>query len=234
MIRINLLPQKRSRRAAAGAASVRGGMVQPAAPASGQLYLAIGALVLAGGAVFLGIDRPRRSRLNALEEKNDEVQGEIKKLRADMAGSNGEPSCEELRAKDEDAKQRAEGINRLLATKVVPAHMMHELGEILKQGHQPTMTEEWIRRTGPNGDPNKKLDLAWDPSNVWLTGFTDKDSTFTLEGGAQTEKDVTELALRLDASVYFSNVGIAGVERVLDRDSGRPFSKFTITGKVAY
>ena len=234
MIRINLLPQKRSRRAAAGAGAVRGGMAQPVAPSSGQLYLAIGALVLAAGAVFLGIDRPRRSRLNALHDKNDEVQGEIKKLRVEMAGSNGELSCDELRAKDDDAKQRAEGINRLLATQVVPANVMHELGEILTPYHQPTMTAAWARSTGTGGNPNKKFDPTWDPSHIWLTGFTDKDGTFTLEGGAQAENDVTQLALRLDASVYFSNVSPAGGERVADRDSGLNYYKFTITGKVAY
>jgi len=151
-----------------------------------------------------------------------------------MAGSNGEPSCDELHAKEDDAKKRAEGINRLMATKVVPANLLHELGEILTPNHVPTMTEAWAKRTGTGGDPNKKLDLTWDPAHVWLTGFTDKEGKFTLEGGAQAESDVTQLAKRLDASAYFSDVSPAGGERVADRDSGLNYYKFTITGKVAY
>jgi hypothetical protein len=206
----------------------------PSAPPSGQLYLAIGALVLLAGVVFLGIDRPKRSRLSALKEKNSDVSAEIQKTRKEMAGSNGEPSCDEIKAKEDDAKLRAEGINRLMATKVVPANVLHELGQILTPNQLPTMTEDWAKKTGNGGDPNKKLDLTWDPSHVWLTGFTDKDGTFTLEGGAQAESDVTQLAKRLDASSYFSNVSPSGGERVADRDSGLNYYKFTITGKVAY
>lgn len=236
MIKINLLPQKRGRRGAQAPAPGPGGrgMMAPAAPSSGQLYLAIGALVLVAGAVFLGIDRPKRSRLGALKEKNTDVTAEIQKTRKEMAGGSGEPSCDELKAKEDDAKQRAEGINRLMATKIVPANVLHELGEILTPGHQPAMTDEWSRKTGNNGDPNKKIDPTWDPNHVWLTGFTDKDGTFTLEGGAQAESDVTQLAKRLDASAYFSNVSPSGGERVADRDSGLNYYKFTITGKVAY
>jgi len=237
MIKINLLPQKRGRRGAqvqAPGPGGRGAMMAQTGPASGQLYLAIGALVLVAGVVFLGFDRPKRSKLSALKEKNADTTAEIQKTRKEMAGSNGEASCDELKAKEDDAKQRAEGINRLMATKAVPANVLHELGEILKPNHLPTMTEDWAKKVGNGGDPNKKLDLTWDPSHIWLTGYTDKDGTVTIEGGAQADSDVTQLAKRLDASAYFSNVAQAGGERTVDRDSGMPYVKFTITGKVAY
>jgi hypothetical protein len=118
----------------------------------------------------------------------------------------------------------------------VPANVLQELGEILTTNHLPTMTEEMAKRTG-NGnesDPNRRYDLAWDPTHVWLTGFTDNNGTFKLEGGAQGEGDITQLSKRMQASVYFDNVAPSQEERVSDRETGIAYYKFTITGKVAY
>lgn len=94
------------------------------------------------------------------------------------------------------------------------------------------MTRETAQRT--DSDPNRRLDLAWDPTHVWLTSYKDKDGKFTLQGGASAEVDVTQLAKRLQASVYFIDVAPSSEERVADRDSGIDYYKFTITGKVAY
>jgi hypothetical protein len=98
------------------------------------------------------------------------------------------------------------------------------------------MTEDMIKRTGngPESDPNKRFQPDWDPSHVWLSGFTDSNGDFKLEGGAATESDITQLAKRLAASVYFADVIPAGGERVADPQTGATFYRFTITGKVVY
>ena len=116
------------------------------------------------------------------------------------------------------------------------AHVLHELGKIMTPNQLPTMTEDMARRTGAGleSDPNKRFQLDWDPNHVWLLGYTDTDGVFKLEGGAQAESDVTQLAKRLAASVYFLDVSPAGGERVADATSGLNYYKFTITGKVAY
>jgi hypothetical protein len=87
---------------------------------------------------------------------------------------------------------------------------------------------------GPDSNPNRRFDLAWDPTHVWLLSYVDESGAFTLEGGAQAEVDVTQLAKRLQASVYFDNVAPSREERVADRESGISYYHFTITGKVAY
>jgi len=60
------------------------------------------------------------------------------------------------------------------------------------------------------------------------------DGTFRLDGGAQTEVDITQLSKRLAASAYFMNIAPASENRVTDKDSGLDYFKFTITGRVAY
>jgi Tfp pilus assembly protein PilN len=221
MIKINLLPTKRPKRAAQGG---------PRQPTSKDLYVGIGALAVLGVTVFLAVDMPRRSHLNELRTKNSELESDIASKRQQLAG------FAEMQKAEAEAKERAASINRLLAAKVVPAHVLHELGEVLTQNHNPTMTQDMAQRTGigPNSDPNKRFDPTWDPRHVWLSSFVDTGGQFKLEGGAQSEADVTQLAKRLAASVYFFDVTPAGGERVADRETNVNYYKFTITGKVAY
>lgn len=217
MIRINLLPQKRARlRVSASPAGTR------------DLMIGIGALLGAAALVFLLFDQPKRSRLRDLKDTNKQLADQVNQKHEKLKG------YEELKKSEEDTNQKAAAINRLMSAKVVPANVLHELGEILTQSHLPTMTEDMTRKTGNSGDPNKKFDLTWDPSHVWLTSFTDKNGDFTIEGGAQAEVDVTQLSKRLAASVYFWDVAPSRQERVGDKDSGITYYRFTITGKVAY
>jgi hypothetical protein len=195
------------------------------------------AIAIAAVAIFVIVDAPRRSRLSALREANVQLQKEIASKNKQLAGVNGEPSYAELQKLAADAKERVKSINRLMQAKVVPAHVLHELSQILSP-IGPTMTEVMAKKTGTGteSDPNKRFDLAWDPSHVWMTLFNDnaKDGTFRLEGGAQAQIDIIQLAKRLQASIYFDQVSQQFEERVTDRDTGITFYKFVITGKVAY
>jgi Tfp pilus assembly protein PilN len=218
MIKINLLPQRRPKRAAARDESLR------------PLVLGTVALVAAGAAVAVFIDRPKRARVAELREANAQLQADIAAKNRQLVGYT------ELKKAAEEADERYRSIQRLLGAKVVPAHVLHELGEILTTSKYPTMTEAMIKRTGngPEGDLNKRFQPDWDSSHVWLSGFTDTAGAFKLEGGAATESDITQLAKRLAASVYFDDVTPAGGERVADQQTGASYFKFTITGKVVY
>ena len=219
MIKINLLPVNRAK-------------LRVAADTPGSRDFAIGCAALAGVAavVFFAVDQPKRSHLHDLRDS-------ITKLQQSIADKNKElQGYAELKKSAEEADKRAIAINRLINAKVIPANVLHELGEILTTNHLPTMTEEVARKTG-NGagsDPNKKFDPTWDPTHVWLMSFSDSNGEFTLEGGAEAEIDVHQLSKRLAASVYFMNVAESRGERIADRESGISYYKFAITGKVAY
>jgi hypothetical protein len=177
--------------------------------------------------VFFVADRPKRSHLSEVRESSDALQTTIAALNKDLVG------YQELVNSQKEADARAAAINHLLAAKVVPAHVLNELGNILTPNQKPTMTDDMTHRF--DTDSNKRFDLAWDPSHVWLLSYTDKgDGQFTLEGGAQAEADVTQFSKRLAASAYFTDVAPSSEERVQDRDNAIEYYKFTITGKVAY
>ena len=219
MIKINLLPQKRAKKRDAATE----GATQP-------LLFGVIALAVAGAAIFLLIDKPKRARLAELAEANQQLQNEIASKNKQLLG------YAELKKASDEADERYRSIQRLLSAKVVPAHVLHELGEVLTANKYPTMTEDMAKRTGngPESDPNKRFQADWDASHVWLTGFTDAGGDFKLEGGAQSESDVTQLAKRLGASAYFLDVTPAGGERVAEAGTGTNYYRFTITGKVVY
>lgn len=223
MIKINLLPQKRAKRSVgASVGEVAGGR---------ELAIGLGALAAAAVLVFVAVDMPKRSRLHDLQDSNADLQKDIAAKQKQLVGFN------ELQKAYDEAVERSNAINRLNAARSVPANVLHELGEILTAGHLPTMTEEMARKTGTgaDSDPNKRFDYAWDPAHVWLTALTDQqDGTFKIEGGAQTEVDITQLSKRLAASAYFTDIAPASETRVNDKESGLDYFRFTITGKVAY
>jgi Tfp pilus assembly protein PilN len=220
MIKINLLPQKRPKR------------TQAREPGSRDLVIGAAALAGAAAVVFLVVDQPKRSQLSELRDANAQLDAEISAKNRQLQGFDA------FKKAADEAEERTRSIQRLMAAKVVPAHVLHELGKITKPNELPTMTEEMAKKTGngPESDPNKRFDLAWDPTHVWITAFVDssKDGMFRLEGGAQAQVDIIQLSKRLQASVYFDRVSQQTEERISDRSTGITYYKFVITGKVAY
>ncbi|HEY4240866.1 MAG TPA: PilN domain-containing protein [Kofleriaceae bacterium] len=216
MIRINLLPARKVKRAAD--------------PSSKALLFGLSGLVAVALIIILGIDGPRRAQLRQLDESNKKLATALADQSKALVGYKETSALVDMR----DA--RLASIKRLMTAQVVPANVLHELGQILSPGGQPTMTEQMVLLTGsgPLADSNKHFQGDWDATHVWLSGFTDTGGVFKLEGGAQSESDVIQLSKRLAASVYFMEVTPSGGERVADKDTGMSYYKFTISGKVAY
>jgi len=221
MIKVNLLPQRKAKRSFT--------MPSTDGPSTAPLIAGLALIGAAAAAVFFLVDMPKRNRLDELKTASAQLQTQINEKKKALVG------YEELKKAEEQARTRAESIKRLVATKNVPAHLLHELSKVLTR-EGPTMTETMAKLAGngPDSDPNKRFQPEWDPAHVWMTAFVDGGGVFRLDGGAQSESDVTQLAKRLAASVYFMDVTPAGGERVTERDSGQQYYKFTITGRVAY
>lgn len=223
MIKINLLPQKRARRVGA-----------TKEPGSRDFFIGCGALLGAAAVVFFVLDKPKRDRIDDLTQQSKDLDASI----ADKARKLKEaPGYEQLKKLSDEAEKRVASINKLNSVRVLPANVLHELGEILTQGHQPAMTEQMAGKTGngADSDPNKHFDAQWDPSHVWLTSFVDTNGEYKIEGGAQSEVDVTQLTKRLAASVYFGpEIAVPEQHRETEKENGVSYFKFTITGKVAY
>lgn len=228
MIKINLLPQKKVKRAGVmGRAPQRS-----ASDASGQrdVMIGVGALFAAAAIVFFVVHKPIADKRKDYEKQNAELQDDLAERAKDVK------NYENLKKIVAAAEERSASIEKLIKAKAVPANLLHELGEILTPGKMPTMSRDMAQKIsdGPQGDPNKRFLLDWDPKHVWITSFVEKEGNFVLRGGAQSDPDVTQLAKRLQASVYFKDVTPKGGVRLLDRETGTPYYDFTITGRVVY
>ncbi|HPH65050.1 MAG TPA: PilN domain-containing protein [Kofleriaceae bacterium] len=216
MIKVNLLPQRKPKR------------VTP--PGEKHIAIGMGALALAAGGVYMAVHRPKASQYNDVMAANELLQEEIAGKQNKLKG------YEELKTVVEAAQKRSDAITLLNKAQIVPAHVLHELGEILTPNRTPTMSEEMSKRvgSGPQSDPNRRFQTDWDPHHIWINEFVEKGGEFTLQGGAQSDGDITQLSKRLQASVYFQNVTPSGAERITEANSTVTYYKFSITGKLVY
>lgn len=212
MIKINLSPLRR-----------------PKTSNQGTRMFILALLVWGGFAVsiLMLVHLPMTDQIEQLQRSVNSLQSE----NADKA--NQLKGYEELKRTIADAEARAQVVNRLNQARAVPAHMLFELSLILTSNKLPTMTPE-VKKQIEEGRIREYV-REWDPSNVWLTKFSeDKDGAFQITGVSQSDSDMTQLALRLDASVYFDEVEPVGGAETTDKTTGSTAYEFTIKGKVAY
>lgn len=224
MIRINLLPQKR------GKGKRAPGAIASSGSGGSQLVLGVVAILGTVALVVLVVDMPARSALADYKTKNNQLTTEIAR-KSPMAADYAK-----ARQDEEDAITKIQALHRLIPNKVIPANVLQELGNVLST-RGPTMTEATRARIAPGvkaNDPTNQLIADWDPTHVSLLSFSDTAGVFTLQGGALSKEDVTQLSKRLAASVYFMDVSLASGALVPDRDSGVSYYRFMITGKLAY
>lgn len=216
MIKINLLPARKPKR--------------QAEPGQTDVLVGVGALLAVAAIVYFAAHRSVAEERDAFKAEADAIVADNNAKRAKLV----DMPQREAAFKAEEARNAA--IKQLVTTIVVPDNVLHELGEILTPSRMPTMTRAMAERIsdGPKGDPNRRFALDWDPKHVWITSFTMKGETFTLEGGAQAESDIPQLAKRMQASVYFDEVTSPSSSRVEDKQLSIVYYKFTITGKVVY
>jgi Tfp pilus assembly protein PilN len=193
-----------------------------------QKFILIGIMILGGAglAVFLLVHQPlaeEAARLAAANAELEKQNNEIAKQTKDLA---------KLQAAVKAAEDQEQAIDKLRGARATPAWLLWELSNILTRGHQPSLTAEMQRRV--ESDPNRKWQQAWDPKKVWITEFEERSGRFKLNGGAQSDSDMTQLALRLQASMFFDNVQPEGGNENFEKEGGSSYYNFTISGKVRY
>jgi Tfp pilus assembly protein PilN len=212
MIRINLLQEKKkAARAERGQMTVLYGLI---------------ALVALGVATFVFVHLPMAGEIDDLTAENDKRQKHIKELQ------DSTKEFDTVTAQLSSAREQEEAIKRLNNARAVPSWMLYELSNVLTKDHKPTMSPEMAERI--KSDANRQFSAGWDPKRIWIDSLDEKDGTLTIAGGAQAPTDVTQLALRLQASVFFTDVQPITVSGSVDGPSKLAFYKFVLTGKVLY
>ena len=210
MIKINLLRERKAKRGDRG-----------------QRQLLVGTLAL--GAVALGVfffvHLPMADEIDEARAANEQLKTSIKRL------TDETKDFDIINQQVQAASVQRDAIKRLNDARAVPAWLLHELSNILTKDHKPTMTRDMEERV--KSDHNRQWTQSWDPKRIWIDSLEEKDGKFALKGGAQADPDITQLALRMQASVFFKDVFMDKGETTDDK-SKITFYTFTITGKVVY
>jgi Tfp pilus assembly protein PilN len=210
MIRINLLPQKKSRKAE---------------PAQNVLAVGFAAVMVVALLVFLLIHRP-------LEEAIARDQADIGVLKKRIAQLKEKTKdFEKLEAAFAAAEEQQQAIARLNSARAVPAWMLHELSRILTKEGLPTMTPAMAVQV--RTDPNRAWVQGWDAKHVWIDSFEENRGEFKLKGGAQSDSDMTQLALRMQASMFFKDV-VPTTGKEVRTKAGAAYYEFELKGTVVY
>lgn len=214
MIKINLLPQRKPKRQA-----------EP-----GQRDVALGFLILLvlGAGTFFLVHKPKSDELDKLQSANAAYDEDLARRKDKIR------TLPALRSAVALAEEKTGSIDKLIAARAVPAHMLHELGELMTAGRLPTMTKDMSKKVSDPKDDTYRLREDWDPKHVWITEFKEKQGEFSLFGGAESDADVTQLSKRMQASAYFDDVALSKGEKVTDDSTGITYYTFLITGKVVY
>ncbi|MFH0902654.1 MAG: PilN domain-containing protein [Pseudomonadota bacterium] len=209
MIRINLLPQKKAKRADRD---------------KHMVIAAAGSLVLLGLVLYLFVHAPLAEELEKAEAANARLTSSIRKL------SDETKDFDLITQQFQAASKQGEAIRSLNEARVGPAWMLRELSNILTKDHKPTMTAEMAELV--KADHNRQWIQGWDPKRVWIDSLDEKQGEFSIKGGAQSDSDITQFTLRLMASVFFPVVVPEGGSKGVQ--DGKSIFTYTINGKVAY
>jgi type IV pilus assembly protein PilN len=194
VIRINLLPIRKVKRAEAGQRQF--------------VYLGLALLVTVGAVVFFHLQTA--SRLEEIKRRNTILAADVARLKQEVG------DYDKIRAQREELLRQRKTIQALEAGRTGPVYLMREMSEILSPGKGPTFDrityEETLRR-----DPNAGFNASWDPRRVWIDGYSEDHKRIRLRGAAKSNEDVAEFLKRLNSSVFFSDVNLDATNQVSGR-----------------
>jgi type IV pilus assembly protein PilN len=183
VIRINLIPGKKPKRAEAGQRHL--------------VYMGAGLLVGLGAIVMFHVQTS--NTLDELRHQNSILEGDIARLKQELG------DYDKVKAQREELLKQRKTIQALDSNRTGPVYLLRELSEILTPGKGPTFDgvayQENLLR-----DPNAGFNASWDTHRVWLEGFDEDHKKVKIKGSAKSNEDVAEFLKRLNLSVFFADV----------------------------
>lgn len=214
MTRINLLPQKRE--ALGGGPDLQQGWI-----------LAVLAVVVAEIVALFLFHQLKRDELAKQIRTNDELTSQIEQIKKTVANHA------EIKAQLETLRAREDAISKLQQARSGPTAVLLELSRMLTNGHGPTIDPDvlaQLRRDNPTAAYNP----GWDPKRLWLTTFQETDRVVRIQGLARDGDDVSELARRLNLSVYFTELKLLPASKTTDSETKVDLIGFQLQAKMRY
>jgi type IV pilus assembly protein PilN len=213
MIRVNLLPQKREAKRAAD-------------PNQGWLLALLSVLVVEIVALFL-LHQVKRDELMKQMRANAELTTQIGQIKRTVANHA------EVKVQLEGLRAREDAIVKLQAARSGPTAVLLELARVLTTGHGPTVDPDVLAQLRRE-NPASVFNAGWDARRLWLTAFQEADHVVKMDGLARDGDDVSELARRLNLSVYFADVRLLPAAKSIDSETKLELIRFQLQAKMRY
>ena len=213
MIRINLIPGKKPKRAEAGQRHL--------------VYMGVGLLVGVGALVMVHVSES--NSLDEVRRQNSLIEQDIARLKTELG------DYDKVKAQREELLKQRKTIQALDSNRTGPVFLLRELSEILTPGKGPTFDgvayQENLLR-----DPNAGFNASWDTHRVWLEGFDEDHKKVKIKGSAKSNEDVAEFLKRLNLSVFFSDVAPESTNQVTVGGTGSTvkYVTFNLSATVIY
>jgi type IV pilus assembly protein PilN len=213
VIRVNLLPQKRE--------------VKRATEANQSWLLVVVGLVAIEVVGLFVLHQWKREELARQTRKNAELTTQIESIKKAVADHA------DVKAQLEILRAREEAINKLQSARTGPTAVLLELSRLLTSGRGPTVDADLLAQLRKD-NPTVVYNPGWDARRLWITSFQESDRVAKIEGLARDGDDVSELARRLNLSVYFADVKLLPAVRSVDTDTKLELIKFQLQSKMRY
>jgi type IV pilus assembly protein PilN len=211
LIRVNLLTQKRDAK-------------KGPEPAQTWLLVVMGVLLveIVGLIVF---HQSKREELALQRRTNAELSSQIEQIKTAIANHA------EVKAQLEGLRAREQAIKALESGRTGPTAILLELSQLLTPGRGPTVDADQLAQLRKD-NPAVVFNPGWDSRRLWLTSYQENDHVVKIEGVARDGDDVSELARRLNLSLYFSDVKLLPGSRSTDSETKLELVHFQLQAKA--
>ena len=188
---------------------------------SGKQVYILGALLLVfQGILLFTMLGDKEAELRQLRQKNSVLK---QKIEAIKKRTSKVASLERTR---DDLENQKQVLDNLSASQSGPVLLLAEVAEML------TATNDAVVRANMKA---KKWTPSWNPNELWLDQFIDKQRKISLSGHALDQKAVSEFWRRLKNSKHFVNVRLVSSRQVkIAKLKGRTMMQFVFEALALY
>ncbi|MGB8224156.1 MAG: PilN domain-containing protein [Polyangiales bacterium] len=223
MIRINLLPTDKKKRARRASPSPL-----PGGDFSLRTWGAIYGGAIAVWLMVLGILYfSQTGEIEALTQENKTLEARRDELQSKTKGLADVEGRLEKSRRLEDVVQELERARR------GPTRAVMELSKVLSSPGGPTINPAELERMRED-NPLAGYNESWDVRRLWLTRFEEVDRECKITGMGRSNEDVAEFLRRLTLSEIYDAVTLQRTRAATDPDTGLQMVGFDITCKVKY
>ena len=223
MIRINLLPSDKKKRAR---------RIAPSALPGGDFSLGTWGAIYGGAIavwlVVLGIMYFVQSgELETLTQENKTLEARRDELQSKTKG------LADVEARLEKSRRLEKVVQDLERARRGPTRAVMELSRVLSSPGGPTINPAELERMREE-NPLAGYNESWDVRRLWLTRFEEIDRECKITGMGRSNEDVAEFLRRLTLSEIYDSVTLQRTRAASDPDTGIQMVGFDVTCKVNY